>query len=132
MEDLLDEQFEHYVIEAWEEIPSYFHEQMENVVVEIEKNPSPYQLNKLKLKGGELLGLYDGVPKTAWGQAQMGVQPSKITIFQEPIQSRCQDIVSLKNLIKQVLMHEIAHYFGYTEEEMKVLDAKFRKNNTKN
>jgi predicted Zn-dependent protease with MMP-like domain len=129
MIDFDDQQFEQIVIQSWEEIPANFREQMENISIQIEKNPWPHQLKKLNLGEGQLLGLYDGVPKNAWGQAQMGIQPSKITIFQEPILKRCASLNELKKLIKQVLMHEIAHYFGYTEEDMKILDAKFRKKN---
>lgn len=124
-----DEQFEAIVMEAWAQIPERFKEEMENISIHIELSPAPHQLRRLKMRDGNLLGLYDGVPKTAWGQAQMGVQPSKITLFQEAIMRQCNEEKELRKLVKQVLMHEIAHYFGYSEEDMKILDAKYRKNN---
>lgn len=118
-----DSHFEELVNEAWENIPKKFRDEVENVLISIEDNPRPYQLRKLKIRGS-LFGLFDGVPKTAWGQAVVGIQPSKITIFKEPILRHCRTIEQLKKTIKKVLMHEIAHYFGYSEADMRILDSK--------
>lgn len=127
--DINDEQFEGLVLEAWNQIPDRFKTEMENIIISVEPKPFPHQLRRLNLTEGSLLGLYDGVPKTAWGQGQLGVQPSKISIFRDPIIQRCRTEHQLKKLVKQVLMHEVAHYFGYSDDDMKILDAKFRKNN---
>ena len=118
-----DEQFEQLVNEAWENIPEKFRNEVENVIIHIEDNPRPYQLKKLNIRGS-LFGLFDGVPKTAWGQAVTGIQPSKITIFKNPILRHCRTIDHAKKTIKKVLMHEIAHYFGYSEDDMKIMDRK--------
>jgi predicted Zn-dependent protease with MMP-like domain len=118
-----DSQFEQLVNEAWESIPEKFRDEVENVIISIEDNPRPYQLRKLKIRGS-LYGLFDGVPKTAWGQAVVGIQPSKITIFKEPILRHCRTIGQLKRMVKKVLMHEVAHYFGYSESDMRILDRK--------
>lgn len=126
---ITEEEFDRLVDEAWEKIPIEFKKQMENVVIVIEDYPTRKQLRRLKT-GGTLLGLYDGVPKTAWGQAVMGIQPSKITIFRGPIIHRCRTMSGLKDLIIEVLMHEIGHYFGYDEKGIRELEkraGKFRK-----
>jgi len=126
MMEISESQFEGMVLDAWNTIPGKFKEQMENMEICVEDHPTPYQLRKMKLKDGQLLGLFDGVPKTAWGQAQIGIQPCKITIFRQAILGVSHSPEHLAKNIKQVLMHEIAHYFGYSEEDMKILDRKFR------
>lgn len=118
-----DEVFQELVDEAWDNIPVHFRDQMENVVIAVEDNPTKDQLKKLKSKG-TLLGLYDGVPKTGWGQAVLGVQPSKITLFKEPILHRCRTVSQLKKLILDVLKHEIGHYFGYDEKGIRDLERR--------
>jgi len=120
-----EEDFDSLVDEAWERIPDKFREQVENVLIAIEDYPNPRQLRKMKIRG-TLLGLYDGVPKIAWGQAVMGVQPSKITIFRGPIIHQCRTMEELKELISDVLMHEVGHYFGYDEDGIRELENRAR------
>jgi len=106
-----------------EKIPDYFKEQLENVVLTIEDVPSDNMLER----NGLLLGLYEGVPKTAPFSVFRGVQPSKITLFEKNILFHSRNYDELKALIQEVLMHEIAHYFGYGEREMIHMDARLRR-----
>jgi predicted Zn-dependent protease with MMP-like domain len=113
------------VDEAWKQIPDHFRFEMENVSIRIETRPSIDQLKRVK-GASTLLGLFDGFPKIAWGQAMTGIQSSKISLFQEPILQNSRSIGELRNLIQEVLMHEVAHYFGYNDEDMCLLDQKLR------
>lgn len=121
-----DGQFDELVNIAWDKIPERFTKEMENLAVVIEICPTQYQLSRLKVKG-YLLGLFEGVPKTGWGQVGMGVQPGKITIFREPILKLSGSVKQLKETIQVVLMHEVAHYFGHSEDDMFIMDQKLRK-----
>lgn len=125
MTGITDEQFENIVNEAWGKIPAHFKYEMQNVVIRIEMNATPEQQRRAG-GHGPLLGLFDGIAKPQWGQATFGDQPSKISIFQEQIVGNSRTEEELKNLVTEVLMHEIAHYFGYNDEEMCVLDNKLR------
>jgi len=117
-----DEIFAEFVQEAWGKIPQKFDQQMENVSVVIRSEPT----RELKISAN-LLGLFEGVPKTSWGQATHGVQPSIISLFQKNICQSCTTVQELKNLIQEVLMHEIGHYFGFNENAMYTLDRKLRR-----
>ncbi len=122
-----DAVFAGLVQEAWGKIPHSFDQQMENVSVVIRSEPT----KELKISAN-LLGLFEGVPKTAWGQATGGVQPSVISLFQQNICQSCDTETELKNLIQEVLMHEIGHYFGFNEAAMYTMDRKLRKKQGKN
>jgi predicted Zn-dependent protease with MMP-like domain len=123
--DIDDLVFEEIVDEVWSEIPSNFKEEIENVSIVIEDDPDAgYQKNLAK--GGLLLGLFEGIPKTQWGTTYFGTQPSKITIFKNPILQVSQNMKDLRITVHVVLMHEIAHYFGYNEEHLFVMDKKLR------
>ncbi len=124
MLNITDEQFETFVEEAWKKIPDHFKFELHNVTIRIERTPDAGQLERAK--SHSLLGLFEGVAKPQWGQAVSGEQPSKISIFQEPMTNYARDEQELKYLIQEVLMHEVAHYFGYNDEEMCVLDEKLR------
>ena len=123
--NLTDQEFENMVDEAWNKIPEHFKTEMENVDIRIEMRPTPDQLQRVKAPG-TLLGLFEGFAKGAWGQATMGTQPSKISLFQEPLLHSAQTLEALQNLIQEVLMHEVGHYFGYNDDDMFILDQKLR------
>lgn len=120
-----NQQFEALVSSAWEKIPKHFKEEIENLNIVVEPNPTLEQLARLQVKG-ILLGLFEGTPKTGWGQAIMGVQPCKITIFRDSILLCVKNEEELHGKIKEVLMHEIGHYFGYNEEALFIMDQKLR------
>jgi predicted Zn-dependent protease with MMP-like domain len=128
--NLTDDQFDEMVAAAWEKIPERFKDEIENVSIVIEAIPGPAQLSRHGGKG-VLLGLFEGTPKVALGQAEMGVQPSKITIFRDNILLFAKDENELQNRITEVLMHEIGHYFGYNEASLFVMDKKLRDNQQK-
>jgi predicted Zn-dependent protease with MMP-like domain len=118
-----DQKFDELVDEAWDKIPPDFKEEVGNVGIVIEAEPTAEQLRRMKIKG-LLLGLFEGVPKTAWGQGHSGSIPSKITIFRKPILLVSKDLKDLKITIHVVLMHEIAHYFGYNDKDLFIMDKK--------
>lgn len=117
--------FEKLVQEAILILPKHILGKMDNIGIVIEKNPSPEQLKKLgtRLKGS-LLGLYEGIPQTTWGRGFGGNLPDKITIFQEPIENFAQSEDEVKKLVQNVVWHEIAHHFGYSEKGIKILEEK--------
>ncbi len=123
--DVSNKQFDKFLDEAWEKIPPDFKEQIDNTLIVIEDEPTGEQLRRMKVKG-LLLGLFQGVPKTAWGRASSGIIPNKITIFRKPILLVSKNIKNLKITIHVVLMHEIAHYFGYNDDDMFIMDKKMR------
>lgn len=110
---MTNEEFEKLVIEALEEIPKVFKEKLDNVDVVIEDWPPQNPPGKL------LLGLYQGVPKTAWGRGTAVVLPDKITIFQRPIEwVSGEDSQKIKAQVIDTVQHEIAHHFGISDSRL--------------
>jgi predicted Zn-dependent protease with MMP-like domain len=70
-----------------------------------------------------LLGLYRGVPLTARTSFYAAVPPDKITIYQGPLERHYGvDSERLKREIRRVVLHEIAHHFGISDERLRELD----------
>ncbi len=77
---------------------------------------------------GNLLGLYQGIPKTTWGRSAVsGRLPDKITIFKKNIEKSAKTKEKIEELIKIVVWHEIAHHFGFEEEGVRKLESKWEK-----
>ncbi len=121
--------FEKLVQKAILELPDHIRQKMNNVDIVIEKNASLEQLSKVGLKSADfLLGLYEGVPQTAWGRGFGNILPDKISIFQQPIEKLAKSEEKIIDLVKNTVWHEIAHHFGFSEKGVRRLEAK-RKNN---
>ena len=114
------EEFEALVARALESLPQEFAKKPDNVDVVVEAWPSAKQLRQTRVGSGmTLYGLYQGVPRTKRGQ-YFGVLPDKITIFAGPIlQSFGSDVEAVKDQVRRTVIHEIAHHFGMSEEDIR-------------
>lgn len=109
--------FDQLVADAMNELPGSLKNRLSNVSVVIEDQPGSSTLKKLGLtKNKVLLGLFQGVPlnkKSVWQSAAM---PERITIFQRNIENLCHSDGEIKQKIKEVVRHEVAHFVGFTED----------------
>lgn len=106
------------VVEALERLPSAFRERLGSVAIVIEDEPTPDQLASVRAHG--LFGLYQGVPRTAWGAEQASV-PSKITIFRGPLTRAHRTPARLAEAVTDTVYHEIAHHFGISDARLREL-----------
>ena len=115
-----EEDFHLMMEKAITEIPENFKNKIENLVFIAEPYPTENDLARLSLKNRySLLGLYSGVPYTHRSTWYGNVTPDRIILFQKNIESHCSSSQELYNKIKEVMIHEIAHYFGMDEDEIR-------------
>jgi len=112
-----DAEFEKLVKEAVDSLPENILRKMDNVEIVVEQGSA----------NGPFLGLYQGVPKTAWGRGFGMRLPDKITIFQQPLERSSRSEKELKEIVKNVVWHEIGHHFGYDEKGIRELERKRKK-----
>jgi predicted Zn-dependent protease with MMP-like domain len=106
-------EFEACVEEAVDSLPDELREFMSNVELVVEDEPPP---------GSRLLGLYQGIPLTARTSWYAGVAPDKITIYRGPlVRLYGADRERLRAEIRHVVLHEIAHHFGISDERLREL-----------
>ncbi len=113
--------FEQLVEEALASIPTEFQEKMENVLVRVQYEPGEEVLERVGTKKGyTLLGLYEGVPLTAYGHNRVA-QTEIITIYQRTIEAYCHgDPDRIREQVRHTVLHEVAHHFGIDHEEMPI------------
>ncbi|MBV2359301.1 metallopeptidase family protein [Thalassococcus sp. CAU 1522] len=72
----------------------------------------------------ELTGLYDGIPLTEKSVADPAPFPDTVWLFREPILAEWRDRgdVDLADLVAHVTVHEFAHHFGWSDEDIAVID----------
>lgn len=104
------------VAETIKGLPPFFREKMLNIVVIVRARPTLAQEKKY---GKGLLGLYEGVPIADRGQDYSGAMPDKITIFKDSIETTFHKPEKIREELRHVVMHEIAHHFGISDAELK-------------
>jgi predicted Zn-dependent protease with MMP-like domain len=115
-------EFERIVQEAFDSLPNELQHKIENVRIIIEDVPAAETLRKSRLASDAmLLGLYEGIPLGRRGEhyGMYPVVPDTITLYQRNIESVAHSGAEIREKIREVLVHEIAHYFGMTEKEIR-------------
>ena len=108
-----EEEFDEIVTAAIDDLPDDLKAAMSNVEIVVEDEP-PF--------GQPLLGLYQGVPLTRRTSAHAAL-PDKISIYRGPLERWYgADPTVLRQQIRRVVLHEIAHHFGISDERLRELD----------
>ncbi len=111
--------FEMVLAEAIDGLPAPFREQLGTVAVVIQDWPTPEQLASVHAWG--LYGLYEGVPRTAYG-ADLAPWPSRITLFRGPLMRANRSSAGLREAVAATLRHELGHHLGLSDERLRELE----------
>lgn len=121
-------QFETLVREALDDLPEDIARYLDNIDVVIAAVPSRLQLSRAGVRPYHtLLGLYEGVPRTRRSSGYNLQVPDKITLFQRPIEQVCSSDEDIRRQVRKTLLHEIAHYFGFNEAEIRALEREMER-----
>lgn len=116
--------FEVLVVAALDSLPEAFRERLGSVAIVVEDEPTPDQLASVGAPG--LLGLYIGVPRTAYGAEDAAVA-SKIAIFRGPHLRQYRDPEALARGVTETVHHEVAHHFGISDARLVELERQRRR-----
>jgi predicted Zn-dependent protease with MMP-like domain len=105
--------FARLVARALDGLPAEFRERMRNIEVVVEDEPTAEQLRG----DHELLGLYEGVPLTDRGAGEPYV-PDRTSIFRGPIERMSASPRRQAAIVRDTVVHEIAHHFGISDERL--------------
>ena len=114
--------FEQIVAQALDELPQAFRDRLDNVEIVVEEWPDreTWQMAGVD-HPAQLLGFYHGVPLTERSQGYTLVLPDKISLYRRPILLQCRTSEEVRATIQRVLRHEVAHYFGVSDDRLREL-----------
>jgi len=110
---MTSERFTELAQQAVAALPPFFQEKLENVAIIVEDLPSPELA--AEHPGQLLLGLYQGVPRSQRSVWNSYPYPDVISIYQRNIEAICHSEQQIMQQVRQTVMHEIGHYFGFDE-----------------
>lgn len=113
---------EHFVAaveKALDSLPQEFRSRIRNVAVLVEdlppNQPSPRSGQRRRL----LLGVFHGVPTTRKSIFDQSTGPDYVVLYQKNIEAVCASEAEVRKQIRLTLIHELGHYFGMDEEQLK-------------
>src|SRR5690348_11776410 len=113
------EDFLKVVEEALDSLPREFVSRIRNVAILVEdvppNQPSPQSARPRQL----LLGIFHGVPTTKKSFFDLPTGPDHIVLYQKNIEAACSNEAEVREQIRRTVIHELGHYFGMTEEQLK-------------
>ncbi len=116
-------QFEAVAREAVDALPPHLRSALSDVLITVLERPEDHPT----ASGRSLLGLYEGVPLTAWGRDFSGKLPDRITLFREPIERQAASPEDIPRVIRETVWHEMAHAFGFDHDVIRHMERRWRK-----
>ena len=106
-------------------LPAAFAAHLGNVVLLVEERADEATLAAVGIEDAiELTGLYHGRPFGEKSSLDSGTMPDRIHLYRQPILAEwCETGVRLDALIAHVVIHEIGHHFGLSDDDMHRLEA---------
>jgi predicted Zn-dependent protease with MMP-like domain len=116
---LTEKEFDEIVSRAIERIPEEIREHLDNIVISVRRRPSRELIREMGIgSGGDLLGLFQGVPLTERSITAPPLFPDTIFLFQEALERMCTTVEDLEEQIEITVVHEVAHFIGMDEERL--------------
>ena len=123
-----EEEFARLVEEACLQIPARFRRRIANLAIVVEEAPSAEDLEGTHCPpGSTLLGLYHGVPLTQRTSHYGLLLPDKISIYRRPIERLARNERHLQQIVRETLWHEVGHYFGLNEQQLRRAERRWRR-----
>ncbi len=107
--------FEALVAQVLHDLPRTFRDRLTNLAIIVEDLP-PTELES----EGLLLGLFHGVPRTE-KSVFFSSPPDRIFLYQRNIEACCATEAEVRRQVRATLLHEVGHYFGLSEAELRKL-----------
>jgi len=112
-------EFEALVDSALRKLPRAFRDKLVKIAVVVEDWADDQTLAEMGIEPPDTLyGLYRGIDITRRDSSYGNVLPDTIHIYQGPIEADCADPEEMADLVRDVVVHEVGHYFGLDDETM--------------
>jgi len=113
------DEFAKVVEQSLDSLPHEFRSRIKNVAVLVEDAPRNQPLPRPGQPRRLLLGLFHGVPTTKKSIFNLPMGPDHVVLYQKNIEAVCSTEAEVRKQIRLTLIHELGHYFGMDEEQLK-------------
>jgi predicted Zn-dependent protease with MMP-like domain len=117
-------EFEAIANEAFDRLPPQFRARCDGVVVRVDDYPSDEVLDAMKIPSElDLLGLFQGVGLPFQSESAPSHMPNMVWLYRVPILLYwAEHDDTLGAIVTHVLVHEIGHHFGLSDDDMLAIE----------
>ena len=110
--------------EATGALPPEIRHHARNVLIRVEDFPSDEICEELELDTPfDILGLYQGIDLPHQSVSETGAPPDMVFLFRRPmLDFWCESGESLADIVRNVLIHEIGHHFGLSDDDIHAIE----------
>ncbi len=110
--------------DAFARLPKHFRDLCEGVIIQIDDFPTEEVLEELKAQSEfDLLGLFQGVGLPFQSSGDIAPMPNMVWLYRRPILDYwAENEDALGAIVRHVLVHEIGHHFGLSDEDMERIE----------
>ena len=119
------EQIEVLAEQALLTIPASLRRHVTNLLIRVDDFPDDETVVEMELESPfDLLGLYRGVSLDRKSVQDSGAEPDMVFLYRRPLLDYwCETGESLAHVVRHVLIHEIGHHFGFSDDDMEAIEA---------
>jgi predicted Zn-dependent protease with MMP-like domain len=118
-------EFEQMAASAWDRLPGEFRKLCGDVIIRVEDFAIDEVLDELNIESPfDLMGLYQGVSLDKKSVADVPRDPDMVFLYRRAILDYWADgDEQLGDIVTHVLVHEIGHHFGFSDDDMEDIEA---------
>ncbi len=119
------EHFVKLVAEVLDALPEEFRKRIHNLAVLVEDEPPRRYQRKPRGTAGPgktrslVLGVFQGLPATKRSVFDLSIGPNRIILYRKNIEAVCSNEAEIRREVRQTVLHELGHYFGLDEAQLK-------------
>ena len=119
------EEIEEIARDAMRRLPDPFASHLRHVVLQVDEYADDALLNEMAIEHPlDLTGVYEGIPIGQRSVDTSGTLPDRIRLFRQAILTEwCEEGERFEHLVRHILIHEVGHHFGLSDEDMHALEA---------
>lgn len=119
------DRFVKMVADVLDSLPSEFRGRIQNLAVLVEDKPKrsgPPRVSRpdnVSEPNRLVLGTFEGIPSTQKSVFDLPCGPDRIVLYQKNIEAICSNDAEIRHEVRQTVLHELGHYFGMNEDQLK-------------
>ena len=111
--------------DIFQSLPARFRELCEGVIIRVDDFPTDEVLDDMQAESEfDLLGLFHGIGLPQQSQGDIARLPNMVWLYRRPILDYwAEHEETLGHIVRHVLIHEIGHHFGLSDDDMEAIEA---------
>jgi predicted Zn-dependent protease with MMP-like domain len=112
-------EFETAIEKALNKVPKRFRDIMQREDIQVLARDEVPEVLRNRYKGSLLFGIFTGVPFNRRSMFNIQMEPTRIELYKESFELAFRDRDKMEEQIAKTVVHEIGHYFGFSEKELR-------------